>query len=316
MSSSSSSDLPITTRPLVSVVVPAFRHAAYIDRCLDSIVDQTYPRLELVLVDDNSPDETYARATSFLKGGKTRIRFERVVLRRNSVNRGAPHTLNRAMALTSGDYVTFINSDDLYGTSRITSLVDAMERADAELAFTGVLPIDEDDNACFVEPIAHQIFWRPAIAKQRWPSLSWGFLAHQLTASTGNIIVSRRLMSRVGFFRALRYCHDWDFILRCCYFSEPILVADALYQYRLHRDNSFRSLADVADHDSAFVRSSFLEKVMTSPPPNRLAPAPQNWPTLFDELAEMAGAGALMQSLYSPYRPHFRTVDAAIRGGA
>ena len=68
------------TLPLVSIAIPAYKHAAFIEECLASVCAQTYPELELVLIDDGSPDDTFAIAQRYLEAhGK---RFRRIVLER------------------------------------------------------------------------------------------------------------------------------------------------------------------------------------------------------------------------------------------
>ena len=68
----------MTTLPLVSIAIPAYNHASFIEDCLASVCAQTYPELELVLIDDGSTDNTFEIAKSFLE--QHRSRFLRIVL--------------------------------------------------------------------------------------------------------------------------------------------------------------------------------------------------------------------------------------------
>ena len=102
LSDFSNDDRPrASAAPTVSVVVPSYNHEDFILDCLNSISEQSYQPIEVVLIDDCSTDNTYRLANSFLKQGKHR--FTNTVCIRNATNRGAHATLNRGLALSSGE---------------------------------------------------------------------------------------------------------------------------------------------------------------------------------------------------------------------
>ncbi len=92
-------------RSLVSVVVPAFNAARYLRESLDSILAQTYPAVEVIVMDDASVDTTAEIAASY--GGAIRCV-------RQPVNRGIYENANDGIALARGDYVTVFHADDVY----------------------------------------------------------------------------------------------------------------------------------------------------------------------------------------------------------
>ena len=301
--------------PLVSVVVPAFRHERFVECCLESIAAQTYPNLELVLVDDRSPDATFALAQEF--AALHEKRFARIAMRRNTANRGAHFSLNRGVELSRGDYVSFMNSDDTYAPERIATMIDALRSADLQFAFSRVGTVDEQDRPYFDEPLCHHVHWQAAVRAGRLPSLSWAFIQFQIAASTGNMLVRRDLCRKIGPFAPLLYCHDWDYIVRATFYTEPVYVPEPLYNYRIHGANSFKGLSrEIGMSDSAYVLRNHFRRVMTSCPPNRLAAAPQHWPTLFEPLLASMGRLDFYLEQYRPYRPHFRTVDKSLAAAA
>lgn len=95
--------------PLVSVAVPAYNHAPFLTDCLESVRAQTYPRLELVVVDDGSTDDTQAVAERFAAAHAHR--FERLVLLHQS-NQGVSAASNRAIAACRSEWVHLLGSDD------------------------------------------------------------------------------------------------------------------------------------------------------------------------------------------------------------
>ena len=91
--------------PLVSVIVPVYNVAPYLEQCLDSIVDQTYRHLEIILVDDGSTDDSGAICGRYAEGD-SRIQ---VVYQKN---KGLSGARNSGLDIASGEYVIFIDSDD------------------------------------------------------------------------------------------------------------------------------------------------------------------------------------------------------------
>lgn len=91
--------------PLISVIVPVYKVEAYLDRCVQSIVDQTYQNLEIILVDDGSPDNCPAMCDAWAKKD-SRIK----VIHQNNAGGGAAR--NAALDVAHGDLIAFVDSDD------------------------------------------------------------------------------------------------------------------------------------------------------------------------------------------------------------
>ena len=92
--------------PLVSVCIPAYNNAEYIKDTIDSILNQTYQNIELVIVDDNSKDNTYELIQE--------IGDERIKLYHNDKNLGMSGNWNRCLSLCTGKYAKLVCADDIY----------------------------------------------------------------------------------------------------------------------------------------------------------------------------------------------------------
>jgi glycosyltransferase involved in cell wall biosynthesis len=292
---------------LVSVVIPSYNHSAYIRDCLQSIAAQTYSHIEVIVVDDNSADDTYEQARLFAQDYRDRL--ANIVVIRNSTNRGAHFSLNRGAALSQGRYIFFMNSDDMYTVDRVDEMLAALLPDSRGFGFSDVTPIDETGNAIYSEPLCHSIAMSAVLAADVFPSISWGLLWRQIGSSTGNFVVSRDLLNQIGGFRNLRYCHDWDFALRAIIEDEPVYVRKQLYKYRFHAGNSFKSLSDVAVTETERVVKSYLARVMTKQPANPKCPAPQNYPRSFEFFLRRLPVFDIYRKMYTPYLSHHRTVD-------
>ncbi len=118
----------------VSVIVPVYNTKAYLKDCIESILEQTYKNLEVILVDDGSSDgsctvlEEYAQ-----KDSRIRLLFQE--------NAGQGVARNRALDVVTGDYIAFVDSDDRIMPDMFESMVTAMEKEDCDISICGIRSI-------------------------------------------------------------------------------------------------------------------------------------------------------------------------------
>lgn len=125
--------------PLISVIVPIYNVEKYLARCVDSIVNQTYKNLEIILVNDGSPDlcpqmcDDYAEKDSRIK----------VVHKKNG---GLSDARNAGMAVAKGEYISFIDSDDYVSDDFFECLLDVMNKENSDIAECSVVKLYEDNR--------------------------------------------------------------------------------------------------------------------------------------------------------------------------
>ena len=115
---------------LVSVLLPVYNVERYISACLNSVVDQTFKNLEIVIVDDGSTDNSWEICNQYAK------RDSRIVLV-SQVNKGLAGARNTALNHARGDCIAFIDSDDFVTLDYVEMLVDRMERFSADIVACG-----------------------------------------------------------------------------------------------------------------------------------------------------------------------------------
>ena len=127
---------------LVSILIPSLNHARFVDQSIASAVAQTYPRLELIVVDDGSDDDSIEVIEGALREWGSR--FERCVFVAQR-HRGLPATLNRAARLARGDFVSILDSDDVFLPHKIEALIssDAWASPQTAVVFGDASFIDE-----------------------------------------------------------------------------------------------------------------------------------------------------------------------------
>ena len=92
--------------PLISVIVPIYKVEKYLDRCVESLINQTYKNLEIILVDDGSPDNSPAMCDNYaIKDSRVKV----IHLQ----NGGAGRARNIGFSVSTGNFISFVDSDDL-----------------------------------------------------------------------------------------------------------------------------------------------------------------------------------------------------------
>ena len=122
--------------PLISVVVPVYNVLPYLDRCIQSIVDQTYPSLELVLIDDGSTDGSGERCDIWaarLQNTAAPFPIRSVTLIHQN-HKGVAAARNTGIASMHGDYISFLDADDYLHPEMIQRLYDAIRKDGSDLA--------------------------------------------------------------------------------------------------------------------------------------------------------------------------------------
>lgn len=273
----------LSNSPLVSVIIPSFNHERYIEATLQSVANQTYENIQLIVIDDTSSDETVQLAARWLS--EREGRFSSSILIKNRKNLGADKTINKGILEARGEYVAILNSDDLFMPTRLTQLVGALVTSGRDVAFSKVIAIDDCDT--MISPhrlpkVLQGVFDEADRCAENYPAIGFGFIEKNIAISTGNLVIRRNLFEKIGYFRCLKYIHDWDFILRSILVSEPVYVPEELYSYRIHNTNSFSELSDIAQIETEISIKYFRFLAENSTIENELAPLRCNWPGLVD----------------------------------
>lgn len=280
-------------RMLVSVIVPCFNHGRFVVQCLRSIDAQDHPDLEVIVIDDGSTDDTWEMISSYRWGRARTVRTIR------TGNRGAHAALNEGLTLARGDWIALCNSDDCFAPTRLSRLIAAARGT--RFLFSNVRYIDEAGRDVTERwPYARELKQKQQEIRS-FPSVGYSLVLTNTTISTGNFFFHRSLIEEVGYFRPYRYCHDWDFVLRALLFTEPVYLSEALYSYRLHPRNSFRSLQEAAARECPELMRRFLKATVGKRWPNRLAPSPHNWPGFFQVFID--------EHRYQPYLTAWEYID-------
>lgn len=124
---------------LISVIVPVYKVEKYLSKCIESILNQTFQDFELILVDDGSPDNCGMICDKYAEIDP-RIR---VIHKKNG---GLSEARNAGISIATGDYLTFIDSDDFIDSNYLKNFMDILSQNDSDLIITGIVDFYENDT--------------------------------------------------------------------------------------------------------------------------------------------------------------------------
>lgn len=223
--------MPMNRKPKISVVMPVYNGLPYVKLAIDSILAQTYPAHEIIVIDDGSKDAT----PELLAGYGDRIITRRIP------NSGGPATpKNLGMELATGDYIAFLDHDDVWFRNKL------------EVQAAAIRKFPEVDFFCCNYAV-------------RYPHLGWRMVRHYATlkqlskieldkplshhpfllllkenfvGTPSAVLLRKDLAKKAGSFRADHGpCDDYSYWIRCATLTNFVLQSDLLMYKRTHKNN-------------------------------------------------------------------------------
>ena len=211
--------------PTVTVIIPCYNHAPYVARSVNSVLDQDYPAIQLIVVDDGSRDASIAVLEELARKRPFSIVRQE--------NRGICRTLNRAITeFATGEWIAILASDDFWHPEKIRRQIDALRvMPDSRFCFSQARKF-EDEKCADVG----RIF--PAKVHQG-QVLDRVFIRQHVPA--GTMMFARSLFVELGGFDETLREEDWDFVIRSAAKSPFCAVPQPLLYYRSHAGNTMRT---------------------------------------------------------------------------
>lgn len=218
----SQEELDLFLHPAVSVVMPTYNRAAVIERAIRSVLDQTYPYLELIVVDDGSGDNTGEVVRAIRD---PRIRYVRI-----NENHGTSHAKNIGISAARYGLIAFHDDDDLWRPEKLKKQVSLLLLAEKRAGF------------CYCEMVYHRLDGetlhytpRREISAVRKSGFLYPELLRRNFIGGPTLLVRRECLDTVGFFNeALTVFEDYDLVLRLSKRYDAVFADEPLYDYFEH----------------------------------------------------------------------------------
>ena len=201
---------------LVSVIMPSYNTAGYIGQSIQSVIEQTYPNWELIIVDDCSTDNTDEIVLSFDD--------KRIIYLKNEMNGGAAISRNRALREAKGRWIAFLDSDDLWIPEKLEKQISFMEENNYSFSYTNYEEIDENGNKTGVKVTGPKRITKHGMYNYCWP----GCLTVMYDVEKVGLIQIEDIKKNNDYAMWLQVCKKAD-----CY-----LLDENLARYRRGRTGS------------------------------------------------------------------------------
>lgn len=236
--------------PTVSVIVASYNHAQYLSERIDSLLAQTYPEIEIIVIDDCSTDDSVEVLQPYCQRNQIR-------LIQNESNLGWVSVSNLGLSLAKGAYVLFANCDDSCSPLLIYSLVATLERNDSSyISFSRSLIIDINsdiigDDYSIREPLFRRNCSQDTVIDG---NLMRRFLLHSCVIPNLSCVLFRRsIFNYINAFSSRFFaCSDWDLFFRASSISTFCYVAEPLNFFRSH-PKSIRSITKYSSQQDDYL---------------------------------------------------------------
>lgn len=214
----------LTSNGKVSVIIPNYNYAQYVGEAIESVMNQTYKDIEIVVVNNGSTDDSMEVLEKYSK----KIRLI------NQENLGQSGSRKTGLEVATGDFIAFLDADDKWNPQKIEKQM-LLFTSRVELVYCGINLFSEKSQKVFATEIPT---FRGSCSDSfiEYPGVSI------VLSGESTSIFTRSLLNKVGGFDPeLNSAAGWDFFRRCSKFSEFDFVPEPLVNYRLHSSNMSNS---------------------------------------------------------------------------
>ena len=215
---------------LVSVIIPSYNHENYIRECINSILNQTYKNLEIIIEDDCSQDNTQQEIK--------KIKDKRIKSFFSEKNKGVVETMNDLLKKCNGKYIAIIGSDDVWYPEKIAEQVKIFKNnPKVGAVFTEVDIIDENGHKYNKSSdFDSNIFRSLNVPRAERLKMFYMYGNHLCHPSS---MITKEVLENVGFYnKAYRQLHDYDYWVRVANQYDIYIINKKLMAYRRERKNA------------------------------------------------------------------------------
>ncbi len=241
------------SKPLVSVIIPAYNHENYVQNTINSIIDQTYKNIELIVIDDGSKDSTWQKIQEMKDKCDERFSYVHFETKQNE---GTCKTLNKLLSLANGEYIYLIASDDMAKPKAIELEVEFLEKnPDYALAVGNNEIIDSNDVVCYFDKKQNLIYdkkkalFHTYVAflqnRKTFRFISSDFGTYKTLYSNNYIpngyLIRKSIFDKIGYFTPEAPLEDWWLMLQISKYAKMKYIDEVLFLYRWHQTNTMKN---------------------------------------------------------------------------
>ncbi|MBZ4645374.1 MAG: glycosyl transferase [Clostridia bacterium] len=249
----------------VSAIIPTYNSEKFIIKTLDSLVNQTVKFFEIIIIDDNSQDDTYPLIEDYSKKCEINIRIYKM-----DKNVGPSHVRNVGLSKVNTDWILFMDHDDIAEPTLLEleckRLIELQSQTDEKwvLIHSAYSEISEND-----EWIAGIHRWKQVRANE---TLGYEFVRNHIITTSGVLLDRKQALKVGGFNSKYKYSQDWDLWLKLAQKGGFGYVDEPLIRVRRHANNTSRNIKDflkdeisiLKQYDILFIQDAIYKRSLPS----------------------------------------------------
>lgn len=214
----------------ISVIVPVYNSEKYLKRCIDSILNQTYKAIELILVDDGSPDNCGKICDEYAKKDK-RVRVI------HKTNAGVSAARNSGIEIALGNYATFVDSDDYIEPEMYSNMMEKVHQYNCDVVMCDCIKDFTDHSEIYTHDIRAGFYDKEQLVNEYYPHLlMMENVEYPATISNWLILFNRNKLGNLRYVVGVRYSEDLLFGAQLVYNTDSFyyMKEQAYYHYYMN----------------------------------------------------------------------------------
>lgn len=212
--------LNIQSPPIVSVIITSYNREFCIEEAIQSVLNSSFDNYELIIVDDSSTDNTQSIILEYSQ------RYQQIRFFKNPQNLGEYENRNLAASYATGQYIKYLDSDDIMSVDCLEIMVSKMEE-NPEAAIGLISYLDESPNLYEGALLPHQLYY------------NFYFKGNLINCGPSSTIIRRDVFEQLGRYNIVPYLSDVDFIFRISSKYPAVIFSKQLISWRRHPNQEY-----------------------------------------------------------------------------
>lgn len=217
----------------LSVIVPVYNTEDYLEKCIESIIQQDYKNIEIIIINDGSIDNSEKIIKKYKK------KYPKLIKNIKQANKGQAYSRNVGLDLANGELITFVDSDDYIEPGMYKKMIDLMVHEKSDLVICGM-------------------FLEKEGIKKETNTTNFDSL-YKCSASVCNKIMKRELINDLHFYEGIWY-EDYNFFIKICLKKPKYSICkEPLYTYRIHNESTMNNDNSIKNLDIIKATNDIIE---------------------------------------------------------
>lgn len=221
--------MKLSEQPLVSIIIPCYNHERFVQESIQSVINQSYNNIELIIIDDGSTDASVEKIQELIplcEKRFTRFKF------RYRPNKGLSTTLNEALEWSHGEYLVSLASDDIMLENRIEIQVKLLNNNEKIVAVFGSVYLIDEGN----RKVGEEVINYPQVYNFK------SIFLHEHRIFSPTQMIRYASLKEVGGYKDGLVIEDWYMWLKLAKIGDILVVPEFFAKYRYHDNNTIKNL--------------------------------------------------------------------------